>query len=214
VIPEWVDAARPLLAVLLVLLPLYAVALLAYATSPATLNVGYMPAQPLEYSHAMHAGELGLDCRYCHMGVERGAWATLPSTASCMNCHGLIKAKSAKVAPLIDRHNADRPVEWTRVCRLPEYAFFNHSAHVTRGVGCVTCHGRVDRMEQVYQAEPLSMGWCLDCHRRPELNLRPPQFAASMDWRPPTGQDAFEYGRTLRSQRQIQPSTDCTTCHR
>ena len=104
------------------------------------------------------------------------------------------------------------PIKWVKVHDLPDYAYFNHSAHVTRGIGCVSCHGRVDQMEEVYQQEPLSMGWCLDCHRAPEKHLRPPEMATKMDWKPP--EDQLTYGAKLKKQNNINPSTDCSTCHR
>jgi hypothetical protein len=194
--------------------PVYFLALLAYAVSPVTLEVGYRPAQPVEHSHAMHAGELGMDCRYCHYTVERAAHAALPPTATCMNCHALVKTDTPKAAPFVAKHVANLPILWRRVGQTPGYVYFDHSAHTARGVGCVSCHGRVDKMEQTYQAEPFSMGWCLDCHRRPEQHLRPSESVARMDWQPPAGQDPLAYGRLLREQNQVNPSTDCATCHR
>jgi hypothetical protein len=212
--PKWANTARPLLTVLLGVAGVYGAALLAYGLSPVTLETGYAPVQPVEYSHAMHAGELGMDCRYCHTTAEVAAHAAVPPTATCMNCHALIRAKSEKLALLLEKHAANLPIEWTRVHNLPRFVYFDHGAHVSRGVGCVACHGRVDKMERVYVHAPLSMGWCLDCHRAPEANLRPPEFATKTDWAPPGGDDPVEYGRRLREKNQIKPSTDCSTCHR
>jgi hypothetical protein len=191
---------------------IYTIALAAYATSPITTSVGYQPAQPVPYSHALHAGQLGLDCRYCHVNVEREAAATLPPTQTCMNCHNTIRSASPKLAQVRESYATGMPVEWIKVHDLPDFVYFNHSAHVTRGVGCVECHGRIDKMEVVYQAQPLTMGWCLDCHRRPEAHLRPPELVTKMDWAP--GEDRMALGKRLREQLNINPPTDCSTCHR
>ncbi len=125
------------------------------------------PTQPVPYSHALHVGQLGMDCRYCHTGVEVAAAATIPPTQTCMNCHSKVRANSEKLIPIRESYATGMPVPWIRVHDLPDYVYFDHSAHVRRGVGCVSCHGRIDTMEVVFQAEPLSMGWCLECHRNP-----------------------------------------------
>jgi len=186
--------------------------MLNYAGSPRTTDVGYSPRQPVEYSHALHAGELGLDCRYCHTTVETAAFAAVPSTQVCMNCHARIAPESDKLLPLQQSYSRGDPIRWVKVHDLPDYVYFDHRAHVSRGVGCISCHGRVDTMEQVRQVERLSMGWCLECHRQPEPHLRPQQFVTVMDWVP--GEAPAVLGRRLRQQNNIQPSTDCSTCHR
>jgi hypothetical protein len=215
VFPRWANSLRPALLVLLIGVPLYVIVMFAYGASPRTTDVGYAPKQPVPYSHALHAGELGIDCRYCHTAVEVAANATIPPTQTCMNCHANIRRGSEKLTPVRERFYdteaaAGMPLEWIRVHDLPDYVYFNHSAHVRRGVGCVSCHGRVDKMEVVYQAEPLSMGWCLDCHRNPEPHLRPLDKITDMSWQPA---DSAE-GHRLAEQYNIHPSTDCNTCHR
>jgi hypothetical protein len=214
VFPKWLNTARPLLTLLAGGAGLFVFVLVAYGLSPDTLAVGYAPRQPMEYSHAMHAGELGVDCRYCHSTVEKAAHAALPTSQTCMNCHGMIRTKSLKITPLLEKDATNRPIEWVRVHNLPRFVYFDHSAHVNRGVACVSCHGRVDKMDVVRQEKPLSMGWCLSCHRHPEANLRPPEFVTKMDWVPPAGQDPVEYGRKLRADLKINPPTDCSACHR
>jgi hypothetical protein len=214
VFPRWANKTRALAGVLLGAAPLYLTGLVWYGASPKTTDVGYEPKQPVPYSHALHAGQLGLDCRYCHNTVEQAAHAAIPATQTCMNCHETVHTKSEKLAPVRASWETNEPVEWVKVHDLPDYVYFNHSAHVTRGVGCVTCHGRVDQMEEVFQQEPLSMSWCLDCHRNPEKNLRPPAEATNMTWAPPDGQDPIEYGKMLREKNHLNPSTDCSTCHR
>ena len=210
VFPAWTNRLRVLVGVAVGGGLAYVVVLAAYGLSPKTLAVGYSPEQPVPYSHALHVGKLGLDCRYCHATVERSANAALPSANICMNCHKTVRAASAALVPVRASAAGDVPVPWVRVHHLPDFVYFDHSAHVRRGVGCVSCHGRIDKMERVAQAEPLSMGWCLECHRAPEERLRPAEFITSMDWVP----DSPMLGARLRDEHRIQPPTDCWGCHR
>ncbi len=210
--PKWTNLVRPSLAILLVAAPLYALSLVYYAGSPKTTDTGYQPRQPVPYSHALHAGELGIDCRYCHNTVEQAAQASIPPTQTCMNCHKQIRPESDKLLPIRESYATGMPVEWVRIHDLPDYVFFNHSAHVTRGIGCDSCHGRVDKMEEVYQVHTLSMAWCLDCHRNPEKHLRPLETVTQLDWQPTD--DRITLGQELRRKNNINPSTDCSTCHR
>jgi hypothetical protein len=210
--PAWIDRSRPLVGMLLLIVPAYAVAMVYYGGSPRTTDVGYSPKQPIPYSHALHVGKLGLDCRYCHTAVETANHMPVPPTATCMNCHQRVAVDSPKLAPLRESAATGKPVHWVRVHDLPDYVYFDHSAHVTRGIGCVSCHGRIDTMEQVYQVNTLSMGWCLDCHRNPLPNLRPADKITQMTWQP--GSDQAELGKQLSEQYHTHPSTDCSTCHR
>jgi menaquinone reductase, multiheme cytochrome c subunit len=210
--PPWIDRTRPLAGALLLIVPVYLIGLIYYAGSPKTIDVGYSPQQPVAYSHLMHAGELGMDCRYCHTTVERAAFAAIPPTATCMICHATIAPNSAKLLLIRENAATGDPIHWVKVHDLADFVYFNHSAHVDRGVGCYSCHGRVDRMEQVTQVHTLTMGWCLDCHRHPEPNLRPQEFIIKMDWIP--NEDPEILGEKLRRENNINPSTDCSTCHR
>lgn len=210
--PQWIDRFRPLASVLLFGAPVYLLGLLYYAGSPRTTDVGYQPRQPVAFSHALHAGELGIDCRYCHTTVERAAHAAIPSTEICMNCHAQVAKDGEKTLLLRQSYATNEPIRWIRVHDLPDYVYFDHSAHVGRGIGCVTCHGRIDKMEQVRQVETLSMGWCLDCHRNPLPHLRPAEFVTRMDWVP--NEDPGLLGVRLRDQYRTNPSVDCSTCHR
>jgi hypothetical protein len=212
VFPRWTNWLRGASAVFVSGGTVYAVVLLALYFSPQTSAVGYAPVQPVPYSHALHAGELGLDCRYCHTTVADHAHANIPPTQTCMNCHAKIRTDSRALLPVRESHATGMPLKWVRVHDLPDFVYFDHGAHIKAGVGCVSCHGRVDRMEVVRQARPLSMGWCLDCHRHPEARLRPPELVTAMDWQP--DEDPVEYGRRLRRLNGINPSTDCSTCHR
>lgn len=212
VFPPWTNYLRPAIAVMVVGGAVYATVIVAYGFSPDTTDVGYQPEQPVSYSHQLHVGQLGMDCRYCHTGVETTAHASIPPTQTCMNCHKMVRAESPALTPVFESYATGMPIEWIRVHDLPDYVYFDHSAHVTRGVPCIACHGRVDTMEVVYQHESLSMGWCLDCHRDPARHLRPPEHVTSMDWQPEG--DPVELGRRLMDEGGIYPSTDCTTCHR
>jgi len=203
---------RPLLGVTLVLGPVYLTGLVYFGFSPKTTDVGYAPEQPIPFSHGLHAGQLGLDCRYCHTTVEVSPAASLPPAGVCMNCHKRILPNSPLLKPLHEAIDSGDPIHWVRVHDLPDYVYFDHSAHLHAGVSCVECHGRVDRMDRVVQEKPLSMGWCLDCHRNPDPHLRPRELVTQLDWKPE--EPAVELGRRLREENGINPNTDCSTCHR
>ena len=184
-----------------------------YYFSPEFLVVGYQPEQPVPYSHQLHVDQLGMDCRYCHNWVEEASHSNVPATQTCMNCHNQIKTESPKLAPVRESWADDVPIEWVKVHHLPDYAHFSHANHVNNGVGCETCHGRIDQMgeEGVYQAEPLSMGWCLECHRQPELYLRPEDEITTMGYVQPSNFVQRNLER-IRSEG-IQPPTNCSACH-
>lgn len=215
VFPRWSNLLLPAAIVAGMCAPLYVAFIVAYGFSPNTTDVGYQPQQPIPFSHAVHAGQLGIDCRYCHNTVEVAAKAAIPPTQTCMNCHTQIHPESVNLEPLWESYSTGRPVEWIRIHDLPDYAFFNHSAHVTRGVSCVECHGRVDTMEVVWQEHSLSMGWCLECHRDPAPHLRDPDLVTQLEW----GWDMEDAERLAEGERwrdinDLHPSQDCTTCHR
>lgn len=212
IFPEWSNRL-PLLGLAGGLLaPVVMTGAIWYFGSPWYTDVGYMPRQPIPYSHRLHAGELSIDCRYCHMSVEVSAVANVPPTQVCMNCHKVVKADSPKLEPLRESLRTGQPIRWLRVHKLPDYAFFNHGVHVRAGVGCVSCHGRVDEMEEVHQVQPLSMSWCLDCHRNAGPSLRPPSQVTNMRWNPPPDQAAF--ASKAFTERHLKPPVDCTGCHR
>jgi hypothetical protein len=189
-----------------------AIGVVWYFFSPWYTDVGYQPAQPVAYSHKLHVGELGLDCRYCHASVEISPVANVPPTQTCMNCHHVVLRDSEQLAPIRESVASGRPVRWIRVHKLPEYAYFDHRVHVTAGVGCVTCHGRVDEMDKVTLVTPLSMSWCLDCHRNPEPHRRPVSEVTNMRWTPP--RDALVLAALREGERAVTPPLDCSGCHR
>jgi hypothetical protein len=212
IFPEWTNKLPLILLVSAVFLGICAVGFFWYYGSPLYTDVGYRPDQPIDYSHKLHAGDLDIDCRYCHYSVEISPVANIPPTKLCMNCHTLVKPDSDKLQILQQSWKSGTPIKWIRVHKIGEYAYFNHSIHIDRGVSCVSCHGNVAEMEKVEQKEPLSMGWCLDCHRNPAPNLRPVSEVTNMKWvrSPEDLKNAIETINT----RNIEPPTDCSGCHR
>ena len=191
-----------------------ATAAIAYYVTPAYTRVGYEPMQPINFSHKLHVGGLGLDCRHCHNHVGDSPHANVPAVQTCLNCHGAkwgnVAAQSKALTPLRDAEQTGRPLAWARVHKLPDFAFFNHAVHVRRGVSCVSCHGRIDEMDVVRHVEPLSMSWCLECHRDPAPRLRPADKVFDLGWSAPDG----EFGRKLIEKAGIKPPEDCSGCHR
>ena len=177
-----------------------------YYVTPKNFQVGYAPTQPVPYSHRLHVGQLGMDCRYCHSNVESAAQAMIPPTQTCMGCHSLVRTDSARLKPVRDSWETGKAIEWVHIHKLPDHAYFNQSVHVAVGVGCATCHGRVDKMEVVRADQPINMGWCLDCHRNPTPNLRPKDQVTNMDWTP-----ALAANWTAP---EVNPPQHCSGCHR
>ena len=210
--PKWTNRLGPLSALAAIGGLVYVVLIVTLVFGPESSGMGYAPEQPVPYSHALHVGEMGLDCRYCHNTVETGAQASLPPAGTCMNCHKSVKPDSPLLEPVRRSFETGEPLPWRRVHDLPDFVYFDHSAHLNAGVGCVSCHGRVDRMEVVSQAEKLTMQWCLDCHREPDEHLRPREQVTNLAWRPEG--DPAELGKRLHVEYDVTPSTDCATCHR
>lgn len=213
--PRWSNKVVPL-SIAFGLIPLGAAAAggAYYYGGDKHLSVGYAPEQPVDYSHKLHAGDLGLDCRYCHSTVERSPIAAVPATETCMNCHSKVRTDSTKLLPVRESFATDRPIPWVKIHALPDYVYFDHSAHLSAGVGCSTCHGRVDQMKRVQQVAPLSMGWCLDCHRDPAPNLRDPSQITKMDWSAPGKGVSLGTGIAELGGRKVQPPLHCSGCHR
>src|SRR5437870_8331843 len=187
-------------------------AMAAINESSYVTEVGVARSQPIPFSHKHHVGDNGIDCRYCHTSVEESAFAGIPPTKTCMNCHSQIFSNSPYLEPVRQSFRTDRSIQWTRVHDLPDFVYFNHSIHVQKGVGCTTCHGQVDRMPLMMQEQSLQMEWCLDCHRNPERYVRPRDAVFRVDYEPPPDQIAL--GTRLVAQYQIQKLTSCSTCHR
>lgn len=212
-----------------------------YYFTPKYTRVGYQPAQPVPFPHDVHVGQLGMDCRYCHSFVEVAAHSNIPTTQVCMNCHSQVQRENPKLAPIRDSWATGKPMEWVQIHKTSDFAYFNHSAHVNRGVSCVSCHGQVNEMAVVYHAKPHSMDWCLDCHRNPASALRPLNQITNLNWKPEDedvqkfvatfgkpadleGKDISkssdkltqdEIGSVLRDKWHINPpDKNCAGCHR
>jgi hypothetical protein len=178
--------------------------------SPYATDQGVTRVQPVPFSHQHHVAGLGIDCRYCHTSVETSWFAGIPPTSTCMNCHAQIWTNADMLAPVRNSFATGTPLVWQRVHRLPDFVHFNHSIHVAKGIGCATCHGRIDRMALTYQAAPLTMQWCLDCHRAPQKYVRPRDQVFNMAWTP---KDQDVDGPRLVKLYRIQSLTSCSTCH-
>jgi hypothetical protein len=188
---------------------------LVVARSPYLTNQRVTRDQPVQFSHKHHVGDDGIDCRYCHTGVETSAYAGIPPTKTCMNCHSVLFNNIGYLEPVRESYRTDESIEWVKVHRLADYVYFNHSIHINKGIGCSTCHGSVNDMPLVFQASPLTMEWCLGCHRNPQENLRPKDQIFNMNWKADANQE--ETGKKLASEYQLRSTaelTSCSTCHR
>lgn len=210
IFPRWTNHVPTAVALAVPVVGLGVVAGVTFFFSPYYTDVGYSPDQPVKYSHELHAGEMGIDCRYCHNTVEYAGYAAVPPTATCMNCHKHVGTDKASLAKVRESYDTGEPIPWMKIHQLPDYAYFNHSAHVGAGVGCVSCHGRIDHMEEVYLHEPLSMGWCMRCHRNPEPNLRPRSEVTNMAWSDPS----YDPSKDPERNREVEPPQYCSGCHR
>ena len=188
-----------------------AVGPMIYMRTPYVTGQYFAADQPVQFDHRHHVQDDGIDCRYCHDTVEKGPLAGVPSTELCMGCHSQVWNDSPMLEPLRRSYYSGRPIPWNRVHQLPDFVYFNHSIHLSKGVGCVSCHGRVDRMALAFQEAPLTMGWCLGCHRHPEGQLRPRAALTDMEWRT---DDADALGARLAAEYQVRRLTHCTACHR
>lgn len=180
--------------------------------SPYNTQVDVAREQPVPFSHKHHVQGLGLDCRFCHSSVEESAFAGIPPTKTCMGCHSLVWKDAPMLEPVRESYRSDLPIPWTRVHDLPDFAYFDHSIHVKKGVGCTTCHGQVDEMPLMWRTQSLNMDWCLACHRDPAANVRPRERVFDVDWKP--GSLSGEERATLAREYHLKSMTDCSTCHR
>jgi hypothetical protein len=187
----------------------------AITQSPYFTDVNVARQQPVPFSHKHHVTDDGIDCRYCHTSVEKSSFAGLPSTHTCMSCHSKLWVTSPMLEPVRMSYQTDKSLEWTRVNALPDFAYFDHSIHIHKGVGCTTCHGPVGDMPLTWRANTLYMRWCIDCHKHPERYVRRREDVFKADYKPP--QDQLALGRQLVKEYKIKDArqlTDCYTCHR
>lgn len=185
--------------------------LFSYYFSPHSLEVGYMPKQPLPFSHVTHSKIYNLDCRYCHFSVETSATAGMPSTETCFGCHVRLRNRLPVFKKIFESKETGIPIKWTRIHKVPDYAYFDHSVHVVSGIGCATCHGRVDTMSEVQLVKPLSMGWCLDCHRNVQPYLRPADKITDMNW---ISDEKWIVKSKILAKKFKPPVESCSGCHR
>lgn len=208
IFPKWANQVPAMGAIVVVVLGATVAAGVTYYFTPKYTRVGYQPKQPVAFSHKIHADQLGLDCRYCHDGVEKSWFSNIPSGNTCMNCHSQVAKESPKLALVRDSFAAGQPIPWVQIHKVPDYVYFNHSVHVNRGVSCVKCHGDIQKMDEVYHAKSLSMGFCLECHREPASQIRPNEFVTKLDWK-----GEFD-GKKAAHDWKVQPGQSCSTCHR
>ena len=212
---RWTNTVSRLSVALLLGVPAVGLAgLMMFVRTPYGTKQNRQIVQPIQFDHRHHVRDEGIDCRYCHFSVDKSPSAGIPSTTVCMSCHAQIWNKSPLLGVVREKYFTDRPIPWNSVHNLPDYVYFNHSIHVNKGVGCVTCHGRLDHMPQVQQVAPMNMGWCLSCHRNPEPNLRPVEFITSMTWKPAPGTDTVQLGKELAEKYNVHTRISCDTCHR
>jgi hypothetical protein len=188
---------------------------LVVARSPYITNQRVTREQPVQFSHKHHVGDDGIDCRYCHTSVETSAYAGIPPTKTCMNCHSVLFNNVGYLEPVRESYRTEQSIQWVKVHRLADYVYFNHSIHINKGIGCSSCHGAVNEMPLIFQASPLTMQWCLDCHRNPQVNLRPKEEIFNMNWAAPANQE--EVGKKLAADYKLRSTselTSCSTCHR
>lgn len=213
--PRWsTPVARTVLLLLVLGLVVTPGLMMGWVRTHYSTGEGRAPVQPVPFNHRLHAGAFGIDCRYCHATALSGASAGVPSTAICVSCHQSVWLDGPAFAPVRRSLATGRPISWQRVNLLPGYVYFDHAAHTRHGIGCESCHGRVDRMDRVRQAVPLTMGWCLDCHQAPESAVRPLAQVTTMGWAPPPAGSAAAFRHELARRYGVQSRTACVTCHR
>jgi hypothetical protein len=208
IFPKWANQLAPKLGLIAVLAGTVAMAGVTYYLTPKYTRVGYQPKQPVAFSHKVHNEQLGIDCRYCHNNVDKSWFSNIPAASTCMNCHSLILKDDPRLALVRESYGSGKPIPWVQIHKVPDYVYFNHSVHVNRGISCVHCHGEINKMDEVQHAQPLSMSFCLDCHRAPDQKIRPVDLVTQLDWK---GQVD---GKQLVHDWKVQPGQSCSTCHR
>jgi hypothetical protein len=213
IFPKWTNSLPLKVGIGLALLGGAALAGVNYYFTPKYTRVGYKPTQPVAFSHDIHANQLNLDCRYCHNNVDKAWFSNIPAANTCMNCHSTVLKESPKLELVRQSYTTGKPIEWIQIHKVPDYVYFNHSVHVTRGISCVECHGQINHMDEVYHAKPLSMLFCVDCHRNPELALRDPKDVFNLDLKiDPEKQ--LKSGLKLAHDWKVNASQNCSACHR
>jgi hypothetical protein len=213
IFPKWTNRLPALIGVSVLLLAGGVTAGVWYYFSPKYTRVGYQPLQPVAFPHSVHVDQLGLDCRYCHSAVEKSWYSNVPGSAVCMNCHKHVLKDDPKLALVRASFESGQPIPWVQVHKVPDYVYFNHAVHVNRGISCVHCHGDIHTMEEVRHAKPLSMTFCLDCHRHPAPNLRPKDKITDLAW-DPQAHLPTDWGEKAAKDWKVNASQNCSACHR
>ena len=219
IFPKWTNQLPAKVLLGAVLVGAATIGGISYYATPKYTRVGYQPIQPVSFSHAVHVDQLKLDCRYCHNAVEKSWYSNIPSSSTCMNCHSQVLANDPRLALVRESAQTGKSIPWVQIHKVPDYVYFNHSVHVRRGVSCVECHGQINKMDEVYHAKPLSMSFCLDCHRNPGEKLRPLDRVTDLNWKwNDDPKMAAELQKTKGAQFvhdwAIQTSQSCSACHR
>ncbi len=214
IFPKWSNKLPLQIIIYLLVLGGTVTAGVTYYCTPKYLRVGYAPVQPVPYDHSLHAAQLGMDCRYCHSNVDKSGYANIPTSQTCMNCHSVVKKDSPLLAVVRHSYETGEPVPWVKVHAVPDFAYFNHAIHVNRGVSCVECHGKINEMEVVAHAQPLSMGFCLDCHRNPQDRLREKADIFNLDSQTIAAKSGPQAAAKFVHDWNIKPPQACTACHR
>lgn len=212
--PQWSNNSPKNLIIAITLFTLAITVGATYYFTPKFSNVGYQPIQPVAFDHSLHAGQLAIDCRYCHTFVDRSSSATVPSSNTCMNCHNQVRATSPALEPIRQSYESGIPVTWIRIHKAPDYVYFNHLVHVNRGISCVECHGKVNEMSVVFQDKSLTMQFCLDCHRNPAPRIRPLSEVYNLNWTPSSTEDQLVMGKKFVHDWKVNPPLSCSGCHR
>lgn len=214
VFPKWVNSIPIKVIVALLLIKTAVVLGVTYYATPKYTRVGYAPTQPVPFSHALHVGQLEMDCRHCHTFVDRSEHSNVPATDTCMSCHSMVRKNDPVLAQVRESYESGEAIPWVRIHKTPDYVYFNHAVHVNRGISCVECHGRIDQMEVVHHAKPLSMRFCLDCHRNPEEYIRPPEEVYNLAWERPTDEESQAEFAGFVHDWKVNPPQSCSGCHR
>jgi hypothetical protein len=214
VFPKWTNRLPVLIITGLLLVGGGVTAGVWYYFTPKYTRAGYQPIQPVAFSHATHVEQSGMDCRYCHSAVEKSWYSNLPTPGLCLNCHNQVLKDDPRLALVRESAAGGRPIPWVQIHKTPEFVYFNHAVHVDRGFSCVECHGRIDLMAEVRHAQPLSMSFCLDCHRDPAAKIRSPDKITDLAWSAETPEQQREIGTKFVHDWNVQSLESCSACHR
>jgi formate-dependent nitrite reductase cytochrome c552 subunit len=218
VFPKWTNRLPLMIVTGAVLIGGAVTAGVWYYFTPEYTRVGYQPVQPVAFSHNIHAGQLGIDCRYCHSTGDKSWYSNIPTAELCMNCHGPTKGNvlgnDPKLALVRESAASGKPIPWVQIHKTPEFVYFNHSVHLRRGISCVECHGRIDQMDEVHEVKSLSMTFCLDCHRDPAAHIRPLDKITDLGWKAATPEAQREMGSNIVHNLKVQSLQSCSACHR